>query len=371
MTIRYVTTKFPYTVYNLVNKQWVVGSKGVEDVTSKTVNKPPSVYRKKPVDLWGSGTARTISAVYIQTDTLDYVYFGGTRWNRGEPASKYFPMTALTPSLPTVSWANLENRVRSDLRGKAINLAMFVAEYPKAAALFYQAAKVVTSKGRSLAGALNTRQGVAKAHLKFVYGVQPLCSDMVSALDELASPANVAPVIKGRKNIRNRRVVKSSVHFSSTNHNFDAPSEVEFDKRERLRYRATMSTNTLTTSLYAHGFTNPFSLAYELTPFSFVVDWWINVGDVLASLDNSLVFSSLQGVRSYTLYKTERVLNPGFRLSNGDSLSPSQCSRIEVTSDRGAPYNMSLISTFSYKPSISKQHILNGLALLNAVKIKF
>lgn len=32
------------------------------------------------------------------------------------------------------------------------------------------------------------------------------------------------------------------------------------------------------------GFTNPASIAWELVPFSFVVDWFVNVGDILSSM---------------------------------------------------------------------------------------
>lgn len=34
------------------------------------------------------------------------------------------------------------------------------------------------------------------------------------------------------------------------------------------------------------GLTNPFALAYELIPFSFVVDWFVNVGDIINSIDD-------------------------------------------------------------------------------------
>jgi hypothetical protein len=46
------------------------------------------------------------------------------------------------------------------------------------------------------------------------------------------------------------------------------------------------------------GFTDPFTLAWELLPLSFVVDWIVNVGQVLQSLFEFRQWSVIKGIRS-------------------------------------------------------------------------
>jgi hypothetical protein len=54
------------------------------------------------------------------------------------------------------------------------------------------------------------------------------------------------------------------------------------------------------------GFINPLSVAWELVPFSFVVDWFGNVGQVLASFSD---FAGLSQVnpRTTTFQKTTKL----------------------------------------------------------------
>lgn len=53
------------------------------------------------------------------------------------------------------------------------------------------------------------------------------------------------------------------------------------------------------------GFVNPAVVAWELVPFSFVVDWFVNVGDVLSSYTDFLGFKFLES--SVTSFNKDRV----------------------------------------------------------------
>jgi hypothetical protein len=46
------------------------------------------------------------------------------------------------------------------------------------------------------------------------------------------------------------------------------------------------------------GLTNPFEIAWELVPFSFVADWFVPIGDYLAALDIGLWAEFLGGTRT-------------------------------------------------------------------------
>jgi len=49
------------------------------------------------------------------------------------------------------------------------------------------------------------------------------------------------------------------------------------------------------------GLTNPLTIVWEVIPFSFVVDWFVNVGDILQSLDDSVGITFGQGSVTWTL----------------------------------------------------------------------
>jgi hypothetical protein len=120
------------------------------------------------------------------------------------------------------------------------------------------------------------------------------------------------------------------------------------------------------------GFTNPVNLAWEILPFSFVVDWFLPVGPFLETLSSWDGLTFLEGSRtrftrevakSVVDYAGASPLNPSLTLiDHGDY------SRETIRLDRVR------LATFPHQtfPSLknglaSIDHALNGLALLRAV----
>jgi len=105
---------------------------------------------------------------------------------------------------------------------------------------------------------------------------------------------------------------------------------------------------------------NPASLAWELMPYSFVIDWWFNVGDVLASLDNLFIIDSLYALDSSSVRRSEYV-SP----KNDGRIFKAQTQFYYTRKDvRSSAVSIPRMQSLQYKPSLSVGHILNGLALL-------
>jgi len=117
------------------------------------------------------------------------------------------------------------------------------------------------------------------------------------------------------------------------------------------------------------GITNPASLAWELLPYSFVVDWFYPVGTFLEALDYSLGLRMLSGWLSYTARReataelgntTKTDVGPGWdgRWSGGSGhASAFLFVREALTEFPGPPIPR-------LKDPFSLTHVANGLSLL-------
>lgn len=130
--------------------------------------------------------------------------------------------------------------------------------------------------------------------LEYHFGWSPLLNDIGGAIE-----MTHAPVYKGQA----RRVKESA---SITGSPPSAPTTQvrgQFTtKGAYTKVKVTLGGDVVVSDpnvarLSSMGFVNPLTIAWELVPFSFVADWFTNIGDVLASYTD---FAGLTLQRSYT-----------------------------------------------------------------------
>jgi len=137
-----------------------------------------------------------------------------------------------------------------------------------------------------------------------------------------------------------------------------------------VRYKVA---SQLTAFLAQTGFTNPINLAWEILPFSFVVDWFLPIGPFLESLS---AFHGLDFVDGYhttfTRQRTSMTVSgsyttagtPGFnRIWTEKGLWEREwisISRVKLTAFPGARFPQ-------LKNPLSTYHILNSLALMKVL----
>lgn len=359
---KYTTNKMPSQTRSSLVSPWK--DNGTIDGTYLSYDStiPQSAYRPLPKDLFGAGTSRTITDKRVTCSTG--VILSSNLVNRysNAPAAYFYPPGYGTTGSTSIDINTLMNQARKDMRGEIVNLGQMCIEYRETAELFHGLSRAVHSHGRSMVSALRRKKGVAKAALAFEYGVRPLADDMTTALKEWQSTISTNGDSQYRMGKVKRKAQASTsgvVVLNGGNTNW----EVHSKRTLQLHWRATMDMSLVNKTIVAHGFANPFALAWEKIPYSFVIDWWINVGDVLSSLDNLLLMKKLE-------YQSTD------RLSTGEyyNISNAQCSKGFVTTInrvciRGGINTMSPISTFQYKPSRSWKHIFDGTALLRASRL--
>lgn len=123
-------------------------------------------------------------------------------------------------------------------------------------------------------------KALANNWLEYHFGWEPLVKDIGSSVDLLQSPPK-------------RRKIKGSAQVPIKDHSKvysgDWWHRHDLDGHAGVTIRAEVEISNPNLFLANQmGFTNPLVIAWELVPFSFVVDWFVNVGDVLSSFTDFL-----------------------------------------------------------------------------------
>lgn len=387
-TTQYVT--YTYGVWDggtAVAGGWKLSSRGTASTLSRFRDYPVTLARvkPKPADLFMASTSRTTKSQLQNSAIMDWStndafgtkYTNYPFWSMfTSTSSRYLSpvwndLVQINPPKTSLDRNSMYNTIRKKLRGDATNLANMLGEYRETADTFLQFAKIVSTRGRSLLRHHNPsksgRTGVdvsstlAHGRLAWNYGVAPLANDMGTAIAELRSSISAIPPFVQGVESRKDRVTNVGYKQSSSNFKIRARSELAVETRYRTKWRAYMNQNALLACLAEHGMLNPLGVAWELMPYSFVFDWWFNVGDILSSLDNLLLVDSLWAIDSSSI-KTSEWLTFDQKASN---LYVWQTAfRNDRTDSRLAPVSISRVSVLQYKPSLSLGHFLNGLALL-------
>ncbi len=205
----------------------------------------------------------------------------------------------------------------------------------------------------------NARDAAANRWLEMQYGWIPLLSDVKNAAETLAESTldssnrdgRVTAVVRLQTDIDDQFQVEVSPYGSC--HRVVKQME---SRRMVWKFRPT-SLSTLA----SFGLLNPASVAWELVPLSFVIDWFLPIGRYLEQLDTPFRFTHVGGTSVYrrevTTTKTEFVRN-GFSYSGQHESHYVLLERSVLSS---AP-TLGLDSIVA-EPNLGIRRVLSGLAL--------
>lgn len=204
--------------------------------------------------------------------------------------------------------------------------------------------------------------------LQLQYGWKPLLSDVYGACDALStrdkSDWRVTAKVTRKDQFQDSVVIPVQGTTSPTG-GFDAGIvKVQRDRGVLCRIDA-LPGNDLTMSLASLGVTNPLLVAWELVPYSFVVDWAFPIGNWLDSLDALLGYSEMYTSTTYfnearwSERGTSKVFPNGTYVKNSYYGSKRTLKVLREASS-GVPFP----SFPSFKDPGSLGHMANGLSLL-------
>lgn len=202
------------------------------------------------------------------------------------------------------------------IKAQSVNLGMVLAEYRETEKMFTQLAGQLLDGFRAVkkGNFSNLPKWIKKGlrirkpadlnrllsapmdtWMMYRYGITPLINDIF----------NMLSVVKGMETLPVYKTfrTRASAHDQTVDYRLykGFKDRIVVSRRTVVRDVCTVEFDPgILKDLSRIGFLNPVQLAYEVIPCSFVLDWFISMGDFLASLD------ALVGVKRYSFTRTKR-----------------------------------------------------------------
>ncbi len=240
---------------------------------------------------------------------------------------------------------------------KAYNIVSYVRKQPlKALKKSYEYFRTRGSKG--------VGKDIGGLWLEYTYGLSPLAGTLYDTAVHLGR--NIEPSMKvDVKSTSKRKATK----VDSNNPNLPGTWTSTHESSTRCRYVLRLKMGTEADQLIGN-FTslNPVSFAWENLPFSFVADWFYDIGGHLRNLETSIVYGNtfLGGYRTITMkYKSKTEVKL-------DETSGTSYRRILCTGEREAMQKRRLVLpgypspyTPRFQCDLGSGRMLNAAALLS------
>lgn len=368
--------------------------------TPVNTNSRPRPYWKKYMDRSGGSSKRTKTNWRQPNDLLSQYWEMGPV--KGNFTSSWDGGTAVIykgeGTIGQVPWwspddywpgTNLENRIKTQVLGKLkqqeINVSVAIAEARKTvshlgntALRVYKAYSAARRRDwKTLRKTLGVppkfkqkQKSAAGGWLEYQYAWLPLLSDIYGGYTSLQRGIGSKELVfaarsKYRDTWTERRSSLFSNSLSDQERNwggftvYTGYSEIKCS----AYYRMNLPLLAKATEL---GLTNPLTVAWELVPFSFVVDWFLPIGSVLDALDSDmgsqLVGASMTKAVGYTARTTLQGGKTGIWWNVGGGFGEGRYEKVSrhVLKD--------IWPNFYVKNPFSASHAISALALWRALK---
>lgn len=321
----------------------------------------PVAHRNYPDDPLSSMTSlahqKTVRAESALLRWNKTNYCGSTPYTVEKRSHSGFFLIKAEDPTPT----NWELKMRLKIKETSVNLGNTLVEYRDTARMFSRFASGLGAAWKLYRGRLpkHLRRrlrpcDVAAAELTYSYGVEPLVSDMYDSAERLNHRMN--------RDIRRRFFVRSRSNNRGTKINSNGDF-VTFDWERTDHVTAYVKFHP-NTGDFTIG--NPAELAWEVIPFSFVVDWGLGVGDWLSALDALKDVSSLHGVVS-TKNRYKHDVIPALVYGGDYFVEKGRCRMHLENHSREAINTIPMPSRPEWDPSKSWRAIMHGISLLTVL----
>lgn len=284
-----------------------------------------------------------------------------------------FPDSVRNSALASAE-AAATSRLHEMVKDASAHIGNIVAERAQTLGLVSSAVKALSTflEGkRSLLSLLKSAAGspkeIADATLAIQFGVRPLISDVHEAAVGLAKAlSGPPPTIRAKGSGRGE--ASSLVQY--TGNGGTSTYRQDYSCKVKVSYTMEFTVgNSVLSGLSQWGLVNPAEIAWELTPWSFAIDWVLPIGGWISSLTSDAGLSFVRGVKVVTVTETTKisVRHSGKRFSNIYTLDGFESQTYVKETKTRTPSSFPDY-VLAPKNPFSVNHIVDSLALLVQLK---
>jgi len=276
---------------------------------------------------------------------------------------------SLNPSSPAftplLNWDRLYNealtKLNEQVRGK-LDLSVDIAQAGQVKRMF-SATKRVEDFTKVFSRKFGLLRAAASLRLEYMYGVKPLISSVFGVADELLRH-NINKSQRYRASATDSGYRPDSMTFQAYYGTEIIPAKYcNLNIKMRSTVGVTLSTsNAFEISRFSS--LNPVSIAWELMPYSFVVDWFYNVGDYLRNYETAIT----SGSNFISGYRTDFAAFSGTAFQPFTFTNPPGTDLFDVNFS-GARYNRTSLLSYPVPNKPMLQADLGSSRLLNAAAL--
>lgn len=275
-------------LYHRLSASGMIINSPMTKVTTILRDNPCSRYTAFGKDQWSTAC-----------DPDDFKIYLNEKWWANYPSSSFVSWTDL-PEIPSYDQTNIVNQAISQAWANVdvtdIQSLVSLAEGQKTVVSLVAIAKRLISvikmikklEGRKLLIELSPKQ-LSDRYMELRYALRPLMYEakgVAAALEEGTLAANDRLTYRGHKSYEadDSTVTTYPVSYTDNCGTWTA----EYKLHRLWKHQVSVRSGVLTqlealNSLNVWGLSQPIESLWELVPFSFVIDWFINVGDTIAS----------------------------------------------------------------------------------------
>jgi len=335
---------------------------------------PATSKRVRPKSIFFSPTARTVEVMSYN----DFPRLLLSRENNGAPNGTMFTHSeALSGNMTRpgigagtsfISKPIKGNELLLKIKEEKINMGMLLAEYRQTAQMFVASAYRLAQFYRQLRkGNVNGMVASASQYVRrktyrddwmlYRYGITPFVMD-AEAIFKLLHEGLTKELVKRFTVYEGKDSRIETVWGGTTNRSLRMRHLYQTSAKQTawVEYES-----SILGGLSQVGLLNPAQLAWEVVPFSFVADWFVNIGDMLSSLDaltgvKRIAITRNQRMRCFTTYSYvwDRHITP---------FEPAYARR-----DTRSVLAPGQLRSLNWDPSLSWKRIVDSVALISQNK---
>lgn len=212
----------------------------------------------------------------------------------------------------------------------------------------------------------SSSERLASNWLAFQYGVRPLLGDVYGALEHLRTRT-----LQNTKPLRVSSESGANTSWSTSSKDQSMVTTEEYEVKVQCKctiYYALISAELH--ELSQLGITNPVLLSWELTKFSFVVDWLLNVSAWLNSFDAASGYNFYEGsTTTYEKRRRQQTVHCNGPYGYRTTLQQYTVGSTDVVSvKRDKLTSFPIMTLPAFRDPSSLEHFLNAVALLTTLK---